>query len=197
MDVMVKKLEDMEKKLTNSYKDSEKKVSKKLEDFEATLSFYGDKIDEATKSVKAMEQKLVLMENRLDKSERENKELKTRLRNMEIQMNEIAQKQYNNQMEISGVKDKNINAEIAVSKVLEKTGYKAALRIAKKNNNRPNRRNPELINVTDNKEVQRKIVSVDWEALTNIENPIELKQPSKKVDSVIGKKLDNCIVTTK
>ncbi|KAI5697048.1 hypothetical protein M8J75_004232 [Diaphorina citri] len=72
-----------------------------------------------------MEQKLVLMENRLDKSERENKELKTRLRNMEIQMNEIAQKQYNNQMEISGVKDKNINAEIAVSKVLEKTGYKA------------------------------------------------------------------------
>ncbi|KAI5719838.1 hypothetical protein M8J76_015710 [Diaphorina citri] len=115
MDVMVKKLEDMEKKLTNSYKDSEKKVSKKLEDFEATLSFYGDKIDEATKSVKAMEQKLVLMENRLDKSERENKELKTRLRNMEIQMNEIAQKQYNNQMEISGVKDKNINAEIAES----------------------------------------------------------------------------------
>ncbi|KAI5714229.1 hypothetical protein M8J76_013286 [Diaphorina citri] len=113
MEVMVKKLEDMEKKLTNSYKDSEKKVSKKLEDFEATLSFYGDKIDEATKSVKAMEQKLVLMENRLDKSERENKELKTRLRNMEIQMNEIAQKQYNNQMEISGVKDKNINAEIA------------------------------------------------------------------------------------
>lgn len=76
------------------------KQSKKLADFKVSLNYHGDQVDEATKTVKALDQKLILLEKRLDKSEAENKELRTRLRNVEIQMNDLAQKEFSNQLEI-------------------------------------------------------------------------------------------------
>lgn len=122
MDVMGKKFEMMGRKMEKMFNDADVKSTKKFEEFIKTLNYYGDKVDEAGRSVKSMEQKLVMMEKRLDKSEAENKELKTRLRNMEIQLNEVAQKEYNTQIEIIGLKDKNINAEVVVAKIFEKAG---------------------------------------------------------------------------
>lgn len=123
--VFEKRFGAMENSMRNMFVDLEQKTTKKLEDFELALNFYGDKVDEASTVVKEMEHKLVLMERRLEKSEGENKELKTRLRNFEIQMNEIAQENFNNQLEITGVKNKNINAEVAVEKILEIAGFSA------------------------------------------------------------------------
>lgn len=101
----------------------EKNVNLKFKDFEISLNYHGDQVEEAVKTVKALDQKLVLLEKRLEKSENENKELRTRLRNMEIQINEVDQRECNDKIEISGIKDKNVNEVMAVKKILEKAGY--------------------------------------------------------------------------
>lgn len=119
---MAKMFKESETKMSMKIEEINKDVGTKLSEFEATLSFYGDKVDEATSTVKELQQKMVLMEKRLDKSEAENTELKTRLRNIEIHINEIAQKEYNKQIEITGVKDKNVDAQVTVSKIMEKAG---------------------------------------------------------------------------
>ncbi|KAI5702057.1 hypothetical protein M8J75_016177 [Diaphorina citri] len=66
------------------------------------------------------------MERRLEKSESENKELRTRLRGMEIQIQETAQKEFSCMMEISGIKNKEVDAKIVTGKVLEKAGFSPA-----------------------------------------------------------------------
>lgn len=123
MEVMGRKFEMMGMKMEKMFTEADVKATKKFDEFIKTMNYYGDKVEDAGRAVKSMEQKLITMEKRLDKSEAENRELKTRLRNMEIQMNELAQKEFNTQIEIIGVKDKNINAEVAVGKILEKAGF--------------------------------------------------------------------------
>lgn len=123
-DMLDQKFAAQEVKLMGAFSNSEKVVVKKLGDFEKTLDFYGDKLDQAAKSVKAVEQKVVLMEKKLEKSESENKELKTRLRLMEIQMNEIEQKQHNDKIEITGkLVNKNTDAKELTKEILDKAGY--------------------------------------------------------------------------
>lgn len=118
-----KRFNKFEMTMAKIMKDSDKKQSKKLSEFEVSLNYYGDQMEEAVKTVKALDQKIVLLEKRIDKSDAENKELRTRLRNVETQMNELAQKDYNNKVEISGIKDKNCNPHVVVSTILEKAGY--------------------------------------------------------------------------
>lgn len=122
--ILTKKFAEFEKKMMSAFSGSEKTVVSKLTEFETTLNFYGDKVDEASKSVKAVEQKLIMMEKRLEKSENENKELKTRLRNMEIQLNEVEQNHYNDKIEItSGTVNKNTDPKKLTETILEKAGY--------------------------------------------------------------------------
>uniref|UniRef100_A0A8D8TWB4 PHD-type domain-containing protein n=1 Tax=Cacopsylla melanoneura TaxID=428564 RepID=A0A8D8TWB4_9HEMI len=117
------KLEEYEKKMQKNFKDLDTGIKNKLADFETNLNFYGEKVEEAVRTVKAMEQKYVLMENRIEKSEQENKELKKRLRNMEIQMMDYSQKEFKNKLEIANIKDANVNASTVVDVVLEKAGF--------------------------------------------------------------------------
>uniref|UniRef100_A0A8D9E5F7 PHD-type domain-containing protein n=1 Tax=Cacopsylla melanoneura TaxID=428564 RepID=A0A8D9E5F7_9HEMI len=117
------KMDTWEATITKILKSSEEKASKKFVEFEKALSYYGDKVDDAHDTVKKLEQKIVLLEKRVQKSENENQEMKTRMRNMEIQLNEREQKDYNNQVEIVGVKDKNCNAEQVFSKIMDKAGF--------------------------------------------------------------------------
>lgn len=126
-DMLDKKFTALETKLLGAFSKSEKAVVEKMGEFEKTLDFYGDKVDEANKTVKAVEQKLILMERRLEKSESENKELKTRLRLMEVQLNEVEQRQYNDKIEISGnIVNKNTDPKKFTEEVLNKAGYNPA-----------------------------------------------------------------------
>ncbi|KAI5753885.1 hypothetical protein M8J77_004114 [Diaphorina citri] len=104
------------------FDDLEKKIDRRLNDFEDNLNFYGDKVETAVKTVKAMEQKLVLMEKKLEKADAENKELKTRLRSMEVHMNELDQRDYNSKMEITGIKDASVNEAMVVEVIFQKAG---------------------------------------------------------------------------
>ncbi|KAI5729330.1 hypothetical protein M8J76_001437 [Diaphorina citri] len=123
MEAFGKQLEAFNKNLTEKlnrgFVDSEQKIKAKLNEFEESLNFYGNTIDEANKTVKSLEQKLVLMEKRLEKSENENKELKSRLRTLEVHMHETSQKEYNNKIEISGLVNKNVDSARTVQKILE------------------------------------------------------------------------------
>lgn len=123
MEAFGKQLEAFNKnfteKLNKGFVDSEQKIKAKLNEFEESLNFYGNTIDEANKTVKSLEQKLVLMEKRLEKSENENKELKSRLRTLEVHMHETSQKEYNNKIEISGLVNKNVDSARTVQKILE------------------------------------------------------------------------------
>lgn len=101
----------------------EKNVAGKFKEFETSLNFHGDQVEDAIKTVKALEQKIVLLDKRLEKSETENRELKTRLRSMEIKINEVDQRDFNDKIEITGIKSKNVNEVMAVKKILEKAGY--------------------------------------------------------------------------
>lgn len=101
----------------------EKKVSKKLDDFEANLNFYGEKVEQSCATLKSLEQKLISVEKRLDKSETENKELKTRLRTLEIQIQESTQKDYMSMMEISGIQNKEADPKVVTDIILAKAGF--------------------------------------------------------------------------
>lgn len=76
MEMIGKKLDEFDKKFSGKidkgFSDLKKEINGKLVDFETTLNFYGDKVDEASKSIKELEKKLVIMEKRLEKSETEN-----------------------------------------------------------------------------------------------------------------------------
>lgn len=119
-----KRFDNFEKLMSKMFLQSEKKVGKKLDDFEHNLNYYGDKVEETCSTVKNLEQKLVLMEKRLEKSESENAELKTRLRNLEIQLVDTAQQEYNNKIEISGFKG-DVNEVEVTNKILAKAGFTA------------------------------------------------------------------------
>lgn len=125
--LLEKKFQVFEKKITENMKkefsEASKEMKSKFQEFESTLNFYGEKFEEAVRTVKNVEQKMVLVEKRLEKSEVENRELKTRLRNMEIQINDVEQRKYNNAIEISGIKNKEIVPQVAVNKILETAGY--------------------------------------------------------------------------
>ncbi|KAI5695317.1 hypothetical protein M8J75_014506 [Diaphorina citri] len=95
---------------TSSRKDM-KDVKDKIAEFETSLNFYGDQVDKAVNAVKVVEQNMILMENRLKKSESENKEMKARLRSMEIQVNGLNQKEFNTKIEISGIKDSKVEKD--------------------------------------------------------------------------------------
>uniref|UniRef100_A0A8D8ZBE4 FP protein C-terminal domain-containing protein n=1 Tax=Cacopsylla melanoneura TaxID=428564 RepID=A0A8D8ZBE4_9HEMI len=97
-----------------------KKMDERFNAFEATLNFYTDKFDTLATSMKTLEQKMLIVEKQLQKSESENKELKKRVRDMEVQTNTMEQKQNNNLLEITGIKDKEINENNLMEKIMEK-----------------------------------------------------------------------------
>lgn len=102
-----------------------KELKTKIAGFETTLNFYGDKVDKAVITVKEFEHRMILMERRVDKSESENKELKSKLRSMEIQVNGQNQKDYNTKIEISGIKDSEVDKDKVVKQILNKVENKA------------------------------------------------------------------------
>ncbi|KAI5734679.1 uncharacterized protein LOC108254163 [Diaphorina citri] len=113
-------LKSLENFMSSQFANMNKKMDEKFSDFEASLNFYGDKFDEMSKTMKSLEQKVVLLENQLKQSETENKELKKRVRNMEVQLNMMDQRQNNNKMEITGIKDKEVNEKELMMKIMEK-----------------------------------------------------------------------------
>ncbi|KAI5718095.1 hypothetical protein M8J77_016157 [Diaphorina citri] len=113
----------MLKEMAKKWDGFEKKVSKKLDDFEANLNFYGEKVEQSCTTLKNLEQKLIAMEKRIDKTETENRELKTRLRTLEIQIQENTQKDFMNMMEISGIQNKEADPKVVTNIILEKAGY--------------------------------------------------------------------------
>lgn len=125
--MLEKKFQEFEKKMTENiskgFAEASKEMKSKFLEFESALNFYGEKFEEAVKTVKNVEQKMVLVEKRLDKSEMENRELKTRLRNMEIEIHEVEQRKNNNIIEISGINNKDILPQVAVNTILETAGY--------------------------------------------------------------------------
>lgn len=94
----------------------------KLADFETTLNFYGNKIEDVTKLVEMLQQKIAVLEKRLVNTENENKELKAKLQNMEIQLNEVEQYQCNDKLEITGIVNKNTDPNTLTVAMLEKAG---------------------------------------------------------------------------
>uniref|UniRef100_A0A8D8UC70 FP protein C-terminal domain-containing protein n=1 Tax=Cacopsylla melanoneura TaxID=428564 RepID=A0A8D8UC70_9HEMI len=117
---MEKGFGDLEKKMNKKFEEMDEHIGKKLKDFEKTLNYYGDKVDEANDISRNVEKKLVLMEKRLDKSEKENVELRTKMSKMEKQSNGLAQKEFNTKIEISGIKNKNIDHNDVTKKILNK-----------------------------------------------------------------------------
>ncbi|KAI5698818.1 hypothetical protein M8J75_012397 [Diaphorina citri] len=113
-------LKSLENFMSSQFANMNKKMDEKFSDFEASLNFYGDKFDEMSKTLKSLEQKVVLLENQLKQSETENKELKKRVRNMEVQLNMMDQRQNNNKLEITGIKDKEVNEKELMMKIMEK-----------------------------------------------------------------------------
>lgn len=114
----------MMREMTRKWDMFDKDVRKKLDDYEANMKFYGDSVEEVARTVKEFQHKMIVMEKRLDKSEAENKELKTRLKAMEVEIQESAQKDYLCSLEISGIKDKNINPKLISDTILTKAGLK-------------------------------------------------------------------------
>lgn len=120
MDMMERRLEVMETRMEKMLTTADSNATKKFEEFINSLNFYGQKVDDASNSVKSMEQKLILMEKRIEKTESENIELRTKLRNMEKQLYDIGQKEFSTKIEISGIKNSNINQTEVVKKILQK-----------------------------------------------------------------------------
>lgn len=119
-DDMVKGFGEIEKKIQAMFVEMDKKLGAKITEFEKALDFYGDKVDEANEISRNVEKKVVLMEARLEKSEKENTELRTKMNKMEKQSNGLAQKDFNTKIEISGIKNKNIDQNDVTKKILNK-----------------------------------------------------------------------------
>lgn len=117
---MEKGFRDLEKKMNTKLEDIDKQIGKKLTEFETTLNFYGDKVDEANTVVRELREKMCLMEKRLEKSEKDNVELRTRMNKMEKQTNWNTQKEFDTKIEVTGFKDKNINEKEVVKKIVSK-----------------------------------------------------------------------------
>lgn len=80
-----------------------KQMKVKFDEFQASLEFNSGQVEDIAKSIKNVEQKIILIENKQVKLDIENKELKTRLKNMEGELQGMLQVGLNNKLEISGL----------------------------------------------------------------------------------------------
>lgn len=119
---MFSAMDVLENKMLAAISSSQQTVVTKLADFERTLNFYGNKIDDISRIVEIVQQKLALMEKRMEKTENENKDLKAKLQGMEIQLNEVEQNQCNDKIEITGNVTKNTDPIVLTEEILVKAG---------------------------------------------------------------------------
>ncbi|KAL1446397.1 hypothetical protein WDU94_003576 [Cyamophila willieti] len=98
-----------------------KKMSKKFNEMEESLEFTSGKIDEFTKTMKAIQKKLVMVEVENEKIRQENVELKTKVKSLEAGVEANAQLLGNtNKIEISGLPVSTNNPKKVVANILEK-----------------------------------------------------------------------------
>lgn len=90
-----------------------KKMDKKFSDFEKSLEFSMEQMEElrVASTVKDVQKKLVLIEKRQEKEENESKEWKSKIRGLETLVQELNQKSENCKLELSGFPT-NLNVEV-------------------------------------------------------------------------------------
>lgn len=108
-------IEDLGKRFV----EMETSLAGKLTDFEESLNFYGNIMDELAKSIKSIETKNLLIEKRLTTQEAENVELKTRVKELEGLLRQQEQREQATKLEISGLINPAVNENQTVQKLLE------------------------------------------------------------------------------
>uniref|UniRef100_A0A8D8QNQ0 PHD-type domain-containing protein n=1 Tax=Cacopsylla melanoneura TaxID=428564 RepID=A0A8D8QNQ0_9HEMI len=109
-------------KLSKKFTDMEKFINGKMTEFGESLTFYGDKMEEMSTTIKNIEMKTVLLEKRVETQETENKEMKTRMKHLEGLLQQRDQKDLADKIEISGFKGENVNENHFVQKVIQLAG---------------------------------------------------------------------------
>ncbi|KAI5710740.1 hypothetical protein M8J75_011107 [Diaphorina citri] len=121
---LMKKLEIL---WTKEFKDFEHRFTKKMndrfEDFEKSLEFTSQRVDDMAVTMKNIEQKMILIEKKQEKNENEFKELKTKVKSLETELKELVQAGCNNKLELSGLpKVDNMNEKDVAKLFVEKVG---------------------------------------------------------------------------
>lgn len=105
------------------FKKFEDLVSSKFKEFEDTLTFYGNQISDLSDTIKMVEQKNLVLENRLEKQEVEIQELKKKARDMEVMVQDREQRDVGDKIEITGFNEKAVLDEnVFMKKLLDKAG---------------------------------------------------------------------------
>lgn len=120
MDALKKYLHGMEDRMM-------KQMNSKFAEFQASLEFTSGKMEDLEKTMKSVDQKIILMDKRQTKLENENIELKTRLRKLETELQTKSQESNNHKLELSGlppIDDNNIK-QVAYQ-FIEKVGINQA-----------------------------------------------------------------------
>lgn len=81
----------------------EKMLPKKLKELEDGITFVGTTVEEIKKDFKDMQRKMITMENRQDKLEQQNQELRKKVKDMEVFIQDLAQEKNGNKVEITGI----------------------------------------------------------------------------------------------
>ncbi|KAI5712128.1 hypothetical protein M8J75_006098 [Diaphorina citri] len=125
----------MYKKLLDSkFRDFGETINKKMDDkfneFQKSLEFMGDTMDEMQKKVSNIQKKSVEMEKTQEKLKVQNEELKTKIKNLEKNLEKLvqekAQEANNKKMEISGIAP-GIDCKTFTDVLLEKTEVKTMI----------------------------------------------------------------------
>lgn len=95
-----------------------KKMDQKFQDYERSLEFNMERMEELATTVKTLQKQMVTMEKVQEKVDTENKELKTKIRGLEGMVHELSQQGENCKLELSGFPNSEVNVEQVARELL-------------------------------------------------------------------------------
>lgn len=113
---VLKKFETM---LSKEMKTMKKLMEDNFKEYEKSLNFQSGKLDEISVTVKDVQRSLIKMEERQDKLEKQNEELRTRVKHLETLVQENQQERNNCKLEITGA-PANVDPESFVKEIFKK-----------------------------------------------------------------------------
>uniref|UniRef100_A0A8D8VWF8 PHD-type domain-containing protein n=1 Tax=Cacopsylla melanoneura TaxID=428564 RepID=A0A8D8VWF8_9HEMI len=100
----------------------QKNIQDSLKEYVETLNYVSGQVEDIAKDVKIIQKKMIEVEQRQDKQDQENKEMKTLVRKLEVELMEMKQEGLNNKLEISGLPNGQMDVTDVAKRFVEKTG---------------------------------------------------------------------------
>lgn len=91
---------------------------KKMQEMEEGITFVGNTVEEIKNDFKSMQKKIIEIDNRQEKLEQQNQELRKKVKDMEVFIQDMAQEKNGNKVEITGI-PQDVDCKVFTEKIFQ------------------------------------------------------------------------------